>query len=201
MAALRATSDELRLFPMLTSHMLPYGGPLCFPHSRVQSRRNANLQREIDDDTPSDAAAHVFTGVWRGCDDPSCRRWRHIDSKCCFADDGRADLGQDACRTGWPKWLREAPERHAAAVHRNCGLRQIDEGEDSRSHHDSENGEDQWDEQIFPSNSGLQILIRQIRFQLASQIMSMMGWMFQLQILSLIHGGVFYMTLALGEVG
>ena len=147
MAALRATLNELRLLPMLTSHMLPYGGPQCFPHLRVQSRRNANLQREIDDDTRSNAAAHVFTGVWRRCDDASCRRWRHIDSKCCFADDGRANLGQDSCSTDWAKWLREAPERQAAAVHRNRSLHQVDEGEASPSHRNSERSEELWDEQ------------------------------------------------------
>ena len=63
MAALRATSDELLMFPMLTSHMVPYGGPQCFPPLRVQSRLDANVQRQVDDDLPLDANAHSFTGV------------------------------------------------------------------------------------------------------------------------------------------
>ena len=37
MVALRATSDELRMFPMLTSNMVPYGVLQCFPNLRVQS--------------------------------------------------------------------------------------------------------------------------------------------------------------------
>ena len=127
MVALRATSDELQQFPMLTSHMSPYSGPQCFPYLREVGRRNANVHRSVEDDTRLDESAHGFTGVWRRCDEASCRRWRHIDSKCCFATEDRLLLGQETCRTDWLQWFNEAPERYVAAMHRHRVLHQFDD--------------------------------------------------------------------------
>ena len=145
MIALRATSDELQMFPMLTSHMLPYSGPQCFPHLRDAVRRNANAHRQIEDGALSADNAHGFTGVWRRCDEESCRRWRHIDSKCCFAMEHTQMLVQGPCHTDWLQWFNCASERYAAAMHRHRTLHQSDDFDAPRSDQGGHSGEEEWD--------------------------------------------------------
>ena len=78
MQALRATSDELRMFPLERNRLKPYAGPQCFPHLQDPARRFADEEEPgTTAEVGADAARKQLTECWLQCD--RCKKWRVVE--------------------------------------------------------------------------------------------------------------------------
>ena len=122
MEALRATSDELRLFPIVTGNLTPYAGPQCFPHLQVPARRFAgDAKRGNTADVGADAPRKQLTGCWLQCD--RCRKWRVVErtSLPALKPETYARRRDGCVDADWGRWLGEARPRYDAFLQRLSG--------------------------------------------------------------------------------
>ena len=123
MDALAATRDELMRHGVLTSRLIPYAGPQCYPHiirSSDQYRGHANEAVLEEADPPvvnslqvKNQDGSVVGGsvmrkeCWLQCTCVGCKKWRCVDAaslECLLGEDflSPAEMDMD-----WHAWLAD----------------------------------------------------------------------------------------------
>ena len=122
MAALEATSEELRKYPMVTENLVEYAGPQCYPHLdkgsvdyRVKLGKLKTESAEEDMDEERDKCAETSTvlhdGSWLTCDE--CGKWRCVARDSLPAVRGFGFFEPLATDLDWEQWLAGAEQRYA----------------------------------------------------------------------------------------
>ena len=120
MQALRATSDELRLYPIVNAELTPYAGPQCFPQLQDRSRREANtVKAGVAAELSGDPARRQLTECWLKCD--RCAKWRLVEQASLPALKTEEYVKKrDGCvEVDWGRWLAEAEARYDAFLLRH----------------------------------------------------------------------------------
>ena len=116
MDALRATSEELGIYPQTNSQLLPYAGPQCFPQLYDDSRRLANgrVGQEEQVEAPLDMRRErqFMEKCWLRCD--ACRKWRLVepDALASLTAMKYKEITQCAEDVDWKGWLGQARARY-----------------------------------------------------------------------------------------
>ena len=81
MLALGATSDELRKYPMVTSRLIAYAGPQCYPHL---DRRSADYRVDVVERREEEKEKQKVAGEAKGAstDVLDGRCWLHERLSC-----------------------------------------------------------------------------------------------------------------------
>ena len=123
MAALEATSDDLRKYDMVTDNLIPYAGPQCYPHLDKGSLEYRAKQGKLKTEAPdgdidaqherrAEASTVLHDGCWLTCD--QCGKWRCVARDSLPVVRGFGFFEPLATDLDWEQWLAGAEERYEA---------------------------------------------------------------------------------------